>query len=147
MRVKIYRINKKVPIPHAMTGGSSGIDLAASIEEPVIINPGEYRLIPAGIVIGLPKGYEAQIRPRSGLALNSGVTVLNSPGTVDSDYRGEIGVILINHGKKPFEVKCGMRIAQLVFSRVERMEPVEVMSLEELRITERGGGGFGHTGV
>jgi len=147
MTVKIYRINKKLPIPHAMTGGSAGIDLAASIEEPVIINPGDYRLIPAGIVIGLPRGYEAQIRPRSGLALNSGITVLNSPGTIDSDYRGEVGVILINHGKKPFKVEGGMRIAQLVFSRVEKVEPVEVMSMEELQDTERGGGGFGHTGV
>lgn len=147
MIVKIYRINKNVPIPQAMTGGSAGIDLSASIDEPLIIHPGEYRLIPSGIVIGLPRGYEAQIRPRSGLALNSGITVLNSPGTIDSDYRGEVKVILINHGKKPFEVKCGMRIAQLVFSRVEKVEPVEVNSMEELQDTERGGGGFGHTGV
>ncbi len=147
MLLKIYRLNRKIPLPRSMTAGSSGIDLSASIEEPVVINPGEYRCIPAGIIIGLPEGYEAQIRPRSGLALNSGITVLNAPGTVDSDYRGEIKVILINHGKKPFTVTGSMRIAQLVVSRVEKVESFEVMRVEELEGTKRSGGGFGHTGV
>ena len=107
------------------------------------LSPGEFRLIPTGIFIAVPRGYEAQVRPRSGLAIKSGIGVLNSPGTVDSDYRGEVGVILINLGKRPFVVKRGMRIAQLVVQGVARARLILVETLEE---TDRGEGGFGHTG-
>lgn len=140
--LKIKREREDIPLPSYATLGSSGLDLRAS--EEVLIPPGEWRAVPTGIRISLPTGYEAQIRPRSGLALESGVTVLNSPGTVDSDYRGEIKVILINHGREPFIVKRGDRIAQMVIAKVERVEVVEVEALDE---TERGEGGFGHTGL
>jgi dUTP pyrophosphatase len=116
MILKIYRINRKNPLPKYMTEGASGVDLFASLEHSESIAPNEYKRIPTGLIISLPRGYEAQIRPRSGLALESGITVLNSPGTIDADYRGEIGVILINHGKKTFSVTNGMRIAQMVIS-------------------------------
>jgi dUTP pyrophosphatase len=108
--------------------------------------PGEYKCIPTGIIISLPAGYEAQVRPRSGLALKHGVTVLNTPGTVDSDYRGEIMVILINHGEKPLILKNGMRIAQMVIAKVEKVSVFEVAAREEIDRTERNRGGFGHTG-
>jgi len=147
MELKIYRTNRSIPLPRYMTEGSSGIDLFASIDEPVRIDPGEYKRIPSGIIISLPEGYEAQIRPRSGLAFREGVTVLNAPGTVDADYRGEIGVLLVNHGKRPFSVHSGMRIAQMIVTPVARADVVEVMHLEELERTDRDCGGFGHTGV
>lgn len=140
--LKIKRERKDIPLPSYATEGSSGLDLRASVD--LIIPPGEWRAVPTGIRIELPPGYEAQIRPRSGLALNYGVTVLNSPGTIDSDYRGEIRVILINHGKEPFEVKKGERIAQMVIAKVEKAETMEV---ELLNDTDRGEGGFGHTGL
>jgi dUTP pyrophosphatase len=120
------------------------MDLLADVATPVTLLPGERALIPTGIAIALPDCYEAQIRPRSGLALKRGISLVNTPGTIDPDYRGEIGVILINHGKESFTVTPGDRIAQMVFARFERGELLEVTELEE---TVRGEGGFGHTGV
>jgi dUTP pyrophosphatase len=147
MILKIFKLNPQNPVPGYMTLGASGIDLYASLDAPIIIPHGQYRCIPAGIKIALPKGYEAQIRPRSGLALKNGVTVLNTPGTVDNDYRGEIKVLLINHGDRPFRVDRGMRIAQLVVAPVTRAEVWEVPIEERLESTERNEGGFGHTGI
>ena len=143
----ICRLNKNNPIPEYMSKGASGIDLYASLDSPVDIMPGEYRCIPSGIIISLPEGLEAQIRPRSGLAVKYGITVLNTPGTVDSDYRGEIKVILINHGKNMFSVKNGMRIAQMVINKVEKEQIIEVSEKSELDATKRADGGFGHTGL
>lgn len=140
--LKVKREREDILLPSYATSGASGLDLRAS--EDVLIPPGEWRAVPTGIRVSLPPGYEAQIRPRSGLALKSGVTVLNSPGTIDSDYRGEIKVILINHGKEPFFVRKGDRVAQMVIAKVEQVEVVEVEILDE---TERGEGGFGHTGL
>jgi len=131
-------------LPRYMTSHAAGMDLLADLEEPVTLLPGERALIPTGIALALPDGCEAQIRPRSGLALKHGVTLVNTPGTIDPDYRGEIGVILINHGADPFTVHPGDRIAQMIFARFERADLVEVEELEE---TARGEGGFGHTGV
>lgn len=131
-------------LPTYATEHSAGMDLTAALEEAIEIGPGERMLIPTGLTIALPDGFEAQIRPRSGLALKHGVTVLNSPGTIDADYRGEIGVILINHGTEPYTVERGMRIAQMV---VERHSTVEWEVVETLDETERGEGGFGSTGT
>lgn len=142
MKVKI--INKSTnPMPAYATEQSAGMDLRASLTESVTLNPMERRLIPTGLYIELPAGYEAQIRPRSGLALKKGITVLNTPGTIDADYRGEIGVILINLSAEPFVIENGERICQMVIARYESAELIEV---EELSETERGEGGFGHTG-
>jgi dUTP pyrophosphatase len=142
--VKRVRGAEDLPLPEYMTPQAAGMDLAANLFEETHIEPGEYKIIPTGIIIELPPGYEAQIRPRSGLAANYGITLLNAPGTIDADYRGEIKVILINHGKQKFTVKRGDRIAQLVISRVIRAEFYEK---EELNETLRGKGGFGHTGM
>jgi len=120
------------------------MDIRACVEGPVTLNPGEIRLIPTGLSISIPPGYEAQIRPRSGLSLNHGIGMVNSPGTIDSDYRGEIGIILINWGKDPFAVGRGDRIAQMVISRVTR---AEVLVAGDLDATDRGSGGFGHSGI
>jgi dUTP pyrophosphatase len=147
MELKVFRIDRSLPVPRIMSDGASGIDLYASLDKPLILERGEYCSVPTGIVISLPPGFEAQIRPRSGLAASHGITVLNAPGTVDSDYRGEIKVLLINHGKSPFVVEKGMRIAQLVVCRVEMVRVVEVQTREETGFTERNEGGFGHTGV
>ena len=147
MSIMICRLNKDNPIPEYMSKGASGIDLYASLDSPVDLMPGEYRCIPSGIIISLPEGLEAQIRPRSGLAVKYGITVLNTPGTVDSDYRGEIKVILINHGKNMFSVKNGMRIAQMVINKVEKEQIIEVSEKSELDATKRADGGFGHTGL
>lgn len=130
-------------LPTYATKGSAGMDLRANLQEDVVIAPGERKLISTGLFIELPVGYEAQIRPRSGLALKKGVTVLNSPGTIDADYRGEIGIILINHGEESFTVANGERIAQMVIAKHETVEFEQVESLDE---TERGAGGFGSTG-
>lgn len=146
IKVKVKR-NKAVedlPLPRYMSGGSSGMDLYAAVDEDIVIDPGGFRLIPTGIHLQLPAGYEGQVRPRSGLAAKYGVTVLNTPGTIDSDYRGEIKIILINLGREPFVIKRGDRIAQLVISRYERVELVPTECLED---SERGTGGFGHTGI
>lgn len=123
---------------------AAGADVRANVTQSIVIEPGESRLIPTGIRLAIPTGYEVQVRPRSGLALKQQVTVLNTPGTIDADYRGEVGVILINHGKQPFVVEPKMRIAQLVLARVERMRFVQE---EALVATLRGEGGFGHTGL
>lgn len=133
-----------LPLPKYETSGSAGMDLLASISEDIILKSGEIQLIKTGIAIALENGYEAQIRPRSGLALKNGITVLNSPGTIDSDYRGEICVILINHSKKDFTISRGMRIAQMVIARFEQ---AEIHQVENLNETVRGLSGFGSTGV
>jgi dUTP pyrophosphatase len=143
--MKIEVINKgHQPLPRYATTQSAGMDLRANLEAPVTLQPLERRLIPTGLHIALPAGYEAQVRPRSGLALKNGVTVLNSPGTIDADYRGEIGVVLINLSQEPFVVNDGERIAQMVIARHEQAEFLEVSVLDA---TERGEGGYGHTGV
>lgn len=131
------------PLPEYATAQSAGLDLRAHLAEPLLLQPGERALIPTGLRMALPPGWEAQVRPRSGLALKQGITVLNSPGTIDADYRGPVGVILINHGADPFSVEPGERIAQLVFARFEQAvwQPVK-----ELDQTERAEGGFGHSG-
>ena len=132
------------PLPEYATPQSAGMDLRANLNEAVTLQPLERRLIPTGLHIALPAGYEAQVRPRSGLALKKGITVLNTPGTIDADYRGEIGVVLINLAQEPFVVNDGERIAQMVIARHEQGELTEVEVLDE---TERGEGGYGHTGV
>lgn len=143
--VKIEVINKgRQPLPAYATAQSAGMDLRANIPESITLQPLERRLIPTGLHIALPEGYEAQVRPRSGLALKHGITVLNSPGTIDSDYRGELMVLLINLSQNPFTVNDGERIAQLVIARHEQAVLTAVEVLDE---TERGTGGYGHTGV
>ena len=143
--LKIQVINKgHQPLPQYATPQSAGMDLRANLEEPIILRPLERRLIPTGLHIALPAGYEAQVRPRSGLALKKGITVLNSPGTIDADYRGEVGVLLINLSQEDFVVNDGERIAQMVIARHEQGEFESVEVLDE---TERGEGGYGHTGV
>jgi dUTP pyrophosphatase len=126
-----------------MTAGSSGFDIPAACDNEIVIAPGSVALVPAGFVLALPQGYEAQIRPRSGLALKDRIGLLNSPGTIDSDYRGEVGVLLYNFGAQDFAVRRGDRIAQIVFLRLPAVSLIEDVSLDE---TERGSGGFGHTG-
>lgn len=136
-----------LPLPEYATGDSAGMDLAAAVDGELILAPGARALVPTALVIALPPGYEAQIRPRSGLALKHGVTVLNAPGTVDADYRGEVGVILANLGDKPFTVTRGMRIAQMVVAPVARLAWAEVKQVGDLPDTARGAGGFGSTGT
>lgn len=146
--VKVF--NDGSVLPKYQTSASAGCDVYAKLDSgvySVTIDPGEAKLIKTGIFTEIPEGYEIQIRPRSGLALKHSISIPNSPATLDSDYRGEIGVILINHGKKPFEVKNGDRIAQLVLNKVEQINWISVSSLEDLSKTERGLGGFGSTGV
>lgn len=144
IKVKITRLRKSARLPEYATIGSAGMDIYADVDSDVVIKPGEVKLIPTGIAIELPDGYEAQIRPRSGLAFKYGITLLNAPGTIDSDYRGEIKIIMINLGKEDFVVKRGDRIAQMIVSKFEKVEWEEVEKLGE---TERGEGGFGHTGL
>jgi dUTP pyrophosphatase len=132
------------PLPEYFSAGAAGMDLAASIAAAEMLEPGEFRLIPCGFAMAIPPGFEAQVRPRSGLASKHGVTVLNAPGTIDSDYRGEVKVLLINHGRTPFAVLPGMRIAQLVMAAVTR---VAWDVTDTLPATDRGIGGFGHTGL
>lgn len=145
VKVRIKKVRAAaIKLPLYMTPLSAGMDLCACLEgKEVVLEPGTRRLIPTGIAIALPEGYEAEVRPRSGLALKHGVTLLNAPGTVDADYRGEVGCIMINLSKEPFTIKDGDRIAQLVIHQVCRAELVEV---EELPESSRGEGGFGHTG-
>lgn len=144
MKVEIKRLHSfELPLPRYMTPGSSGVDLYAANQEDIMLKPGHRQLVPTGLSISLPNGWEAQVRPRSGLALNHGITVLNTPGTIDADYRGEIKVLVINLGDKEYILKRGERIAQMVFARVEQVEIIEVEILDE---TMRGSGGFGHTG-
>lgn len=143
--MKIQIINgSHHPLPQYATGQSAGVDLRANLDSPILLHPFQRCLVPTGLRIALPEGYEAQVRPRSGLALKKGITVLNTPGTIDADYRGEIGVILINLSQEDFLVEDGERIAQMVISRYEQADWEQVDVLDE---TERGDGGFGHTGV
>lgn len=143
--IKIQVINKgHQPLPTYATSQSAGMDLRANIDEQIVLRPMERSLIPTGLYIALPIGYEAQVRPRSGLALKHGITVLNTPGTIDADYRGEIKVLLINFSQENFIINDGERIAQMVIARHEQGEFLEVETLDE---TERGAGGYGHTGV
>jgi len=146
MKIHIKRLKKDHPIslPQYMTEGSSGMDLFASLGKEVTLAPGERRLIPTGISVAIPEGFEGQIRPRSGLAIQKGIGIVNGPGTIDADYRGEIGVLLINFGKEPFTIRDGDRIAQMVISQVFRATFEEV---DDLPATRRQEGGFGHTGV
>ena len=143
--MKVNIINKgHQPLPQYATEQSAGMDLRANLDAPVTLKPLERRLIPTGLHIALPVGFEAQVRPRSGLALKKGITVLNTPGTIDADYRGEIGVVIINLSQEDFVVNDGERIAQMVIARHEKADFIEVEVLDE---TERGEGGYGHTGV
>ncbi len=140
----IKRLHPAASLPSYATPGSAGLDLAAALETALVLAPGERALVPTGIALALPRGHEGQVRPRSGLAVKHGLTVLNAPGTIDEDYRGEVKVALVNHGREPVRIEPGMRIAQLVVAPVTRVDPVEVRSLDE---TDRGAGGFGHTGA
>ncbi len=143
-KISVNIVNKSTnQLPAYATEGSAGMDLRAQLNEAVLLLPLERKLIPTGLFIELPEGYEAQVRPRSGLAINEGITCLNSPGTIDSDYRGEIKIILINLSNEPQEIKQGDRIAQLVISKVEQ---ATLNLVEDIALTERGTGGFGHTG-
>lgn len=143
--MKVEIINKSHhPLPQYATPQSAGMDLRANLNESITLNPMERTLVPTGLFMALPQGYEAQVRPRSGLALKKGITVLNSPGTIDADYRGEICVILINLSSEPFIINDGERIAQMVIAKHEQPSLIEVSTLDE---TERGAGGFGHSGV
>lgn len=144
MRVKVRIVNKsRHQLPEYSTEFSAGIDLRASLDQDVVLDPGKRVLVPTGLFIELPRNYEAQIRPRSGLALKKGISILNTPGTIDSDYRGEIGIILINLSSEPFIIEDGERICQMVIARHETIEWIETDNLND---TERGSGGFGHTG-
>jgi dUTP pyrophosphatase len=144
--IQIKRLGKSrsAPLPRYMTPGASGMDLFAFLEREITLVPGERKLISTGVSVAIPEGFEGQVRPRSGLAIQKGIGVVNGPGTIDSDYRGEIGVLLINFGREPFTVRDGDRVAQLVISRVFRAVWEEV---DYLPSTERQGGGFGHTGL
>lgn len=145
MICRIYNKSKNA-LPAYASKNAAGMDLRADLSEPVVLQPMERRLIPTGLFIELPSDCEAQVRPRSGLALKHGITVLNTPGTIDADYRGEVGVILINLSQEPFEIQPGERIAQMVISKFVQAEFQEVAALEDLSDTERGAGGFGHSG-
>lgn len=142
--LRVKRLSARAETPRYMTDASAGMDLVAALEHPLVLAPrGGRGLVPTGLAIELPPGHEAQVRPRSGLAVKHGVTVVNAPGTIDEDYRGEVKVALVNLGAEPFTVEPGMRVAQLVVAPVTR---VDVQVVEELSDTERGPGGFGHTG-
>ncbi|NUP04603.1 MAG: dUTP diphosphatase [Polyangiaceae bacterium] len=143
LSLRVRKLRPTAVLPAPQTGGAAGLDLSAALDEKVTIAPGARALIPIGLAIALPAGHEGQVRPRSGLALKHGVTVLNAPGTIDEDYRGELGVVLINHGQDPFVVENGMRIAQLVIAPYRQAAVVEVEALDE---TSRGTGGYGSTG-
>jgi dUTP pyrophosphatase len=142
VHIRKLKGNEDLSLPCYMTNGAAGMDIFAAVATEEIIQPGGRKKIPTGIAIALPEGFEAQIRPRSGLAINEGITLLNSPGTIDADYRGEIALIVINHGEKPFVIRRGERLAQMVIQKVYQVEWVET---EKLHFTERGAGGFGHT--
>ncbi len=143
IKIKRLRSASSNPLPTYMTSNAAGMDLYADLSFDLTLIPGERALIPTGIAIAVPEGYEAQIRPRSGLALKHGISLVNSPGTIDPDYRGEIGIIVINHGTEPFKIKNGDRIAQMVFAKFARAIFAEADELDE---TNRNCGGFGHTG-
>ena len=143
VKILVKKFDKNIKLPAYKTSGSSGMDLMAYIKNKITIDPGEIAIIPTGFAVSIPKNYEIQIRPRSGLAANKGISVLNTPGTIDSDYRGEIKVILINLSKKPFDIKSGDRIAQIIVCPISKAELKEVKQLPK---TKRGKGGFGSTG-
>ena len=143
MKIQIINTSRH-PLPQYATPRSAGVDLRANLNEPIVLKPLQRCLVPTGLFLALPQGYEAQVRPRSGLAIKKGITVLNSPGTIDADYRGEINVILVNLSAEEFVIEDGERIAQMVIARHEQAEWEEVEVLDE---TERGAGGFGHTGT
>lgn len=144
MKLFIKKLQSDIEIPKYMTEGAAGMDLCAAVENDTILKKGEIKLIPTGIAISIEKGYEAQIRPRSGLAIKYGISLVNTPGTIDSDYRGEINIIMINFGQDDFLIKRGDRIAQMVINKIETPSIVEVESLDD---TLRGKGGFGSTGI
>lgn len=144
VRIKRLPGGEDLPLPRRMSDWAAGFDIHAAVDEPVTLQPGERRLIPTGFAMAMPRELEAQIRPRSGLALKHGVTCLNTPGTIDADYRGEVKVLLINLGSEPFTIHRGDRIAQMVFQEVP---PVRLSETDELDDTGRGAGGFGHTGT
>ena len=146
IKVEIAHIagSEDMLLPKYMTEHASGMDLAAAVKEDTILKPSEIKLIPTGVQIGIPPGYEGQVRPRSGLALKQGISIVNSPGTIDADYRGEVGVILVNLGEKDFLIHRGDRIAQLIINKVSRVDLVHVNKLAK---TSRNAGGFGHTGL
>ena len=146
VRIKIKRLrgNENGPLPTYMTEHAAGLDIHAFLDEDMLIAPGQRRLIPTGLTVAIPDGFEIQVRPRSGLAMRNGVTLVNTPGTIDADYRGEIGILMINHGEKPISIRNGQRIAQLVVSRIYKAELEEV---DELPTSRRQEGGFGHTGI
>ena len=145
LNVQVKRLphGKDIPLPKYMSEHAAGMDLYAGVNPEIVIPPGEWKLVPTGISIALPEGYEAQVRPRSGMALKQGVSILNTPVTVDADYRGEVSVILMNHSKEDLVIKRGDRVAQMIINKVERIEFQEV---KELPQSNRGSGGFGHTG-
>jgi dUTP pyrophosphatase len=146
LKLKVKRLdgNHDIALPAYQTEGASGLDLCAAVKVPLILAPGDIRLVPTGLAVSIPPGYEGQIRPRSGLALRHGIGMLNSPGTIDSDYRGEIGLVVVNWGGTPFVINRGDRVAQMVIAEVSRAEVVEV---DDLDSTPRGEGGFGHSGI
>ena len=142
--ISIQKLHPQAIVPQYMTDHAAGMDLCAALDEPIIVNPGQRLIVPTGIAMAIPPGFEGQVRPRSGLAIRQGITLLNSPGTIDADYRGEIGVIIINHGSDEVTFKHGDRIAQLVIAPVIQSSLRVVSNLSE---TDRGDGGFGHTGL
>ncbi len=142
--IEIKKIKSNASLPCYMTSLSAGMDICAEPDEPILLAPGDRCLVPTGIAMAIPRGFEVQVRPRSGLAINHGITLVNTPGTIDADYRGEIKIIMINHGKDVFPIKAGDRIAQLVVAPVVQADMLEVADLDS---TERGSGGFGHTGI
>jgi dUTP pyrophosphatase len=143
-KLRLRRVGAiQVPLPAYQTSGSAGLDLCAALPEAVLLQPGERRLIPTGLIFEIPEGHEGQVRPRSGLALKHGISIVNSPGTIDCDFRGEVGIVLINHGAEPYVVEPLSRIAQIVIAHVEQVQIEEAESLTE---TTRGSGGYGSTG-
>ena len=148
LTLRIRRLNpekdRDLPIPEYMSPGASGLDLPAAIEGEIILAPGEIRLVPTGLALAIPPGYEGQVRPRSGLALKHGITLVNTPGTIDSDYRGELGLAIINLGQKSYTIRRGDRLAQLVLHKVYR---ADIRLVEDLEATDRADGGFGHSGI
>lgn len=144
VEIKFKKLHTRAVVPAYMTEHAAGMDLCTVIDSPVILAPGERMLLPTGLAMEIPPGYEGQVRPRSGLALKKGLALVNSPGTIDADYRGEIGIIVINHGNEPVEFHSGDRVAQLIIAPVTRVEMIEVAALND---SARSSGGFGHTGV
>ena len=144
IEVKVKKLHPNAIVPRYMTEHAAGMDLCTVADEPIVLEPGERTLLPTGLAMEIPPGYEGQVRPRSGLALKKGITLVNSPGTIDADYRGEIGIIIINHGNEAVEIMPGDRVAQLIVAPVTRAALIEVEGLND---TGRNSGGFGHTGL